>query len=612
MFGELIGLWIAAVWQQMGAPENVRIDRARARPRHHDERRAARGQGRAGLPRRRRACIWSKSARRCEAQQQRDAGAARRRRCSGTRRSTTCRTARRSSSPTNSSTRCRCNQAVKTERGWHERLVEHRRRRQARLHARARSDRRSSSACCRRQLRSAPRGRDLRMARRRCRDRARPAPRRDGGAALVDRLRPRRKRRRRHACRRSAEHAFADPLSAPGSRRPHRPCRFRRRWRARSEAMGATARAGHAGANSCAVSASTQRAAQAARPSRATPTRRASIDAALGAPHRAGPHRHGRRCSRPPAFAHPQLGVLPRVSTMCSLRIAARAIRRHAPGAILLAALPGIRHALLHPRAAACRQASTPAQWRRRLERRARQGRGEPRAHGGGARRRAGAPAHRLSDPFARRGGRRGAVDARDAARAPTPSSPACRGSPSASRPPTAGRCCWPTREAGVIGAAHAGWRGALTGVIEATVAAMEKLGAERARIVAALGPAIRQPNYEVGPEFVARFRRGRRRQCALLRAVAARRPRHVRPRRLYRRARSTRRHRRNSRTSASAPMPSPSASSATAARRNAASRTMAGTSMPSRSPAEAAAAAADVAGLRRVSAATAMRWLKA
>jgi len=59
---------------------------------------------------------------------------------------------------------------------------------------------------------------------------------------------------------------------------------------------------------------------------------------------------------------------------------------------------------------------------------------------------------------------------------------------------------------AGVIGAAHAGWRGALTGIVEATVAAMEKLGAERARIVAALGPAIRQPNYEVGPEFVARF----------------------------------------------------------------------------------------------------------
>lgn len=61
--------------------------------------------------------------------------------------------------------------------------------------------------------------------------------------------------------------------------------------------------------------------------------------------------------------------------------------------------------------------------------------------------------------------------------------------------------------EAGVIGAAHAGWRGALSGVIEATVATMERLGARRARIAAALGPTIRQSNYEVGPEFVEQFR---------------------------------------------------------------------------------------------------------
>ena len=61
-------------------------------------------------------------------------------------------------------------------------------------------------------------------------------------------------------------------------------------------------------------------------------------------------------------------------------------------------------------------------------------------------------------------------------------------------------------REAGVIGAAHAGWRGALTGVAEAAVEAMEQLGAARRRIVVALGPMIRQPNYEVGPDFVARF----------------------------------------------------------------------------------------------------------
>jgi YfiH family protein len=60
--------------------------------------------------------------------------------------------------------------------------------------------------------------------------------------------------------------------------------------------------------------------------------------------------------------------------------------------------------------------------------------------------------------------------------------------------------------EARVIGAAHAGWRGALTGVIEATVAEMEKLGAQRKRIVAAAGPMIRQPNYEVGQDLMDRF----------------------------------------------------------------------------------------------------------
>jgi YfiH family protein len=61
--------------------------------------------------------------------------------------------------------------------------------------------------------------------------------------------------------------------------------------------------------------------------------------------------------------------------------------------------------------------------------------------------------------------------------------------------------------KARVIGAAHAGWRGAFSGVLEATIAAMEKLGANRKHIVTALGPMIRQPNYEVGPEFVIRFR---------------------------------------------------------------------------------------------------------
>lgn len=60
--------------------------------------------------------------------------------------------------------------------------------------------------------------------------------------------------------------------------------------------------------------------------------------------------------------------------------------------------------------------------------------------------------------------------------------------------------------EAGVIGGAHSGWRGAITGVLESTIEAMERLGAERNRIVAVLGPTISQGAYEVGPEFVERF----------------------------------------------------------------------------------------------------------
>lgn len=60
--------------------------------------------------------------------------------------------------------------------------------------------------------------------------------------------------------------------------------------------------------------------------------------------------------------------------------------------------------------------------------------------------------------------------------------------------------------DAGVIGAAHAGWRGALDGVLEATLDAMEDLGADRAAITAVIGPTISQRAYEVGPDFLADF----------------------------------------------------------------------------------------------------------
>ena len=61
-------------------------------------------------------------------------------------------------------------------------------------------------------------------------------------------------------------------------------------------------------------------------------------------------------------------------------------------------------------------------------------------------------------------------------------------------------------REVGVIGAAHAGWKGALSGATDSTIAAMEALGAKRERIAAAIGPCIAQASYEVDDAFEARF----------------------------------------------------------------------------------------------------------
>ncbi len=60
--------------------------------------------------------------------------------------------------------------------------------------------------------------------------------------------------------------------------------------------------------------------------------------------------------------------------------------------------------------------------------------------------------------------------------------------------------------EAGVIGAAHAGWKGALAGVVESAIAGMERLGARRQRIASAIGPCISQANYEVGPDLRGQF----------------------------------------------------------------------------------------------------------
>jgi YfiH family protein len=62
--------------------------------------------------------------------------------------------------------------------------------------------------------------------------------------------------------------------------------------------------------------------------------------------------------------------------------------------------------------------------------------------------------------------------------------------------------------QASIVGAAHAGWRGAFAGVLEETIRAMEALGSCSEDIVAVIGPCIQQTSYEVGPEFVQRFLR--------------------------------------------------------------------------------------------------------
>jgi len=74
--------------------------------------------------------------------------------------------------------------------------------------------------------------------------------------------------------------------------------------------------------------------------------------------------------------------------------------------------------------------------------------------------------------------------------------------------------------DAGVIGAAHAGWKGALGGVVDTTIAAMERLGAKRDRVRAAIGPCIGRDSYEVGPEFPAPFRAQDQANAAFFRAA--------------------------------------------------------------------------------------------
>ena len=207
-----------------------------------------------------------------------------------------------------------------------------------------------------------------------------------------------------------------------------------------------------------------------------------------------------------------------------------------------------------------------PPQRRRRLQRRARQGRRKPRPHGGGAGRCAGPllTAYQIHSPDVVVADEPWTHENRPRADAIVTRTPRLAIGVSTA---DCGPLLLADAEARVIGAAHAGWRGALTGVIEATIAAMEKLGAKRARIVAALGPTIRSRTTRSGRNSSTRFLAADAGQCALLHAVASgpATPCSISPA-ISPTAAATRRGREVRGPRRCAPMPSPSVSSATAA----------------------------------------------
>ena len=166
------------------------------------------------------------------------------------------------------------------------------------------------------------------------------------------------------------------------------------------------------------------------------------------------------------------------------------------------------------------------------------QRRREPRAHGGGARRRrrtASSPSTRSIRRTSSSPTRRGPSTTRPRADAIVTRMRGARDRRHA--PPIAGRSCSPIRRPASSARHMPAGAARSPASIEATVEAMERLGAARGQIRAAIGPMIRQPNYEVGPDLIARFAAEDAGSEPVLCACAARRPCPVRSRRLHRRA---------------------------------------------------------------------------
>ena len=413
MFGELIGLWMASVWQQMGAPENVRARRARPRTRHADARCVAGGESRRRISRRGRVCIWSRSVRRCG-------------RCSSAGLNEldvpilwhdTLEEVPAGPSIIVANEfidALPVHQAVKQADGWHERVIEVAPDGNFVIGA-ARDPLPLFETSMPRGLRQAPEGSIYEW---RADDIALELGRRmrgEGAALIID---------YGHAhfglgdtLQAVAGHSFTDPLRAPGKADLTAHVDFEALAQC-AESMGARIHGPIRQRDLFLRLGIEQRAA--ALKASAPRDKAADIEIALFAADRGGRARHGRivqgdRHRRPAARSASRIrGAV--------MKIEAASL-----------ALTGIRHALLHARRAACpadfMPASTAAPARATMPRNVAENRARMAAALGVEPHRF-LTAYQIHSPDRRR--RRSAVDGRERARAPTPSSPACARSPSA------------------------------------------------------------------------------------------------------------------------------------------------------------------------------------
>ena len=284
-----------------------------------------------------------------------------------------------------------------------------------------------------------------------------------------------------------AGHAYADPLARAGRGRSHRPCRFRgagaKRGKHRRRVHGPHSAARFPAAGSASTSARPR-----SRPARRA-TRRCEIELAAGAPDRDWRAGHGRvvqgACHRRPESSVPLPGF---DDAAMMIEADTLALDRHPPR-LLHARRRRFRAASMRASMAASARTTTAAHV------------AENRARMAAARRRRAEPlSDRLPDPLAAGRGRRRRRGRREAGPAPTPSSRACGRSRSASPPPIADRSCLPTRRPASSAPRMPAGAARSRGVVEATVEAMERLGAERGHIRAALGPMIRQPITKSAP----------------------------------------------------------------------------------------------------------------